>query len=266
MNERELAKALGPGLAERLGELHYFSSIGSTNSEALRLAKERGSSNRLLLAGSQTAGRGRRGRSWISPADSGIFLSIGRPMSEKLESLQSLSLVTALSVHSALAELGAKDLLLKWPNDVLHGNRKLAGILLESQANSRSTYLVFGIGINLLLAEAVRELIGRPITDLRAVIGESQDAGEVIRAVSSTLLHNLSRFADSGFDAFVEDWNRVDRYRGKDVILASGERKMIGRSHGVDASGALILETAAGRQAILGGEIFPSLAAVQESD
>jgi len=246
--------------AERaIDRIQILQEIDSTNSEALRQIQAGNTENRLVIAGAQTAGKGRRGRAWLSPKNSGIYLSLSRRFSQDANALQSLSLVTAISVVQALQDLGATQLQLKWPNDVLHEGRKLAGILLELQHRAASRYVVFGVGVNRELSAETVSHIDRPATDLNSILGDSPAAVAVIAALLNRICANLMEYESSGFAVFQDRWNLLDCYRMCDIVLHNGESRMIGKSLGVDASGALLLENAQGVQVIAGGEVFPSL-------
>jgi len=176
-----------------------------------------------------------------------------------LSQLQALSLVTALSVAQAVDALGGEPVQLKWPNDILVGNKKLAGILLETTGNHEQPAIVFGIGINLRLPQQVVEELGRPVTDLSAEFGSEINTAQLVAGICNHLFPNLQTHAQQGFIAFQDEWNSRDRYLHCDVILANGNERNIGRAQGVDAQGALLLQTASGISTVSGGEIFPSL-------
>ncbi|GAB5500601.1 MAG: bifunctional biotin--[acetyl-CoA-carboxylase] ligase/biotin operon repressor BirA [Pseudohongiellaceae bacterium] len=260
LNAEAIRKALSPGVDP--GRIDVVEEIDSTNAEALRRladAPATPGAECLLVARSQTAGRGRRGRQWLSPQNAGIYLSLTQVFEAELNQLQALSLVTALSVAQAIDELGGEPVQLKWPNDVLAGNKKLAGILLETSGNHQQPAIVFGIGINLKLPAEVIEDLGRPVTDLSTELKSEIDAGSLIASICNRLFPNLKTHAQQGFIAFQDDWNSRDRYLHRDVILANGNDRNIGRALGVDAQGALLLQTAQGIRTVSGGEIFPSL-------
>ncbi len=246
----------------KISEIYVYDEIDSTNAEALRLLKEAASDSLLITAQSQTAGRGRLGRKWHSPKGAGLYLSLVKKFSRKLEGLQALSLVTALSVHEALGQLGAEDLQLKWPNDLLLGKAKLGGILLESRLQKEDVAIVFGIGINLSISEEAKQEIDREVTDLCAVFDDAPDSVSIIAGIVSSLLKNIALFEHDGFEQFQSRWNSVDRYLEQDVVIQSAEQKFIGHCLGVDEKGALTLRTASGVAKITGGEIFPSLRSV----
>lgn len=251
-----LAAGVNPGRIEVVDE------IDSTNAESLRrLADNPATANAecLLVARSQTAGRGRRGRQWLSPKDAGIYLSLTRVFEAELNQLQALSLVTALSVAQAIDELGGEPVQLKWPNDILVGNKKLAGILLETSGNHQHPAIVFGIGLNLKLPHQAIVDLGRPVTDLHSELGAEIDTASLVAGICNRLFPNLQTHEQQGFIAFQDAWNSRDRYLHCDVILANGNERLIGRALGVDAQGALLLQSAQGIRTVSGGEIFPSL-------
>lgn len=244
---------------QAIDSIQVYEEIDSTNAEALRQIRAGHTDNRLLVASAQTAGKGRRGRAWLSPPNAGIYLSLTRRFTSDANSLQGLSLVTAISVVEALVELGVTGLQLKWPNDVLHDKRKLAGILLELQQKDDALYLVFGVGVNRELPAASIAAIDRPVTDLARLLAEPPAALDLSGALLNSLCKNVRVYEEAGFAEFERRWNALDCYRETDIVIQTGETRIIGRSLGVDAEGALLLQTASGVQAINGGEVFPSL-------
>ena len=264
MDKQTIQNLLSSSARDVIDDIQLFAEIDSTNAESIRQIEAGKSGNWVVLAKSQTAGKGRRGKHWISPQGAGIYLSFVRQFELEPNALQGLSLVTAMSVQSALDGLGISGLKLKWPNDVLHNKKKLAGILLELQRTEQMLHVVFGIGVNIILPEEVVQKIGRPVTDIAAIGKASLDhrpqgINTVVAAIIDTLCANLVVYEQDGFVPFCETWNQLDCYLGSDIVIESGEKRTIGRSLGVDGSGALLLQTANGRQQIFGGEIFPSL-------
>lgn len=261
-----LRAALHASTDLQIPDVEVFEEIDSTNAEALRRLKSGGSGISLVVARSQTAGRGRRGRQWLSPLDAGIYLSLSQTFSQQTSGLQAMSLVTALSVVEALCAVGAANLQLKWPNDILVDNHKLSGILLEMHSAGDMLGLVFGIGINLDLPEELRANLDRPVTDLRSCTRNRVDVTELIIRICRQLLGNLSTFERAGFASFVPAWNALDRYIGRDIVITDGQHEKTGQSAGVDADGCLLLRTASGLERIGGGEIFPSLQALEDGE
>jgi BirA family biotin operon repressor/biotin-[acetyl-CoA-carboxylase] ligase len=120
-------------------------------------------------------------------------------------------------------------------------------------------HVVFGVGINLdLPAQAVKE-IGRPVTDLNSLADNEVNTEELVALFINALLPNVINFEATGFSPFQDDWNRLDCYINHDIVIQNGNERIIGKSLGVDNSGAQLMQTATGRQTIIGGEIFPSL-------
>jgi len=259
MDIERLESLLGPSAASLSGEVRLFDEIDSTNAEALRRVKKGQSETGLLIAKTQTAGRGRRGREWLSPDQAGLYFSFYKFFDLPAESLQALSLVTALSVQSALEKAAIKNLQLKWPNDLLHEKKKLAGILLELNTKEGRNCLVFGIGINLTLPQETARQIDRPVTDLSSIADELPEVELLLAGIINSLCENLQIFEAKGFQPFTQQWNKLDCYINHDIVIESAGSRTIGKSLGVDNTGALVLNTAAGEKLISGGEIFPSL-------
>lgn len=264
MDEQTLRNLLNLESEKSIDRIQIFDEIDSTNSESLRQIQLGSTESRVVVASSQTAGRGRRGRQWLSPKNAGIYLSLTRRFSMEANALQALSLVTAISVLEALQELGAQELQLKWPNDVLFEKKKLAGILLELQQKEASRFVVFGIGVNIELPTESLERIDRPATDLNSIISEPPSRVILLATLLNHLCRNLEKYEGSGFSSFEERWNGLDCYRMSDIEIQNGESRLIGKSLGVNAEGSLLLQTAKGMQSINGGEVFPSLRPLSE--
>ena len=259
MNKEFIENHLSPDSRADLGEIILFEEIDSTNAESLRLLKAGRTGSWIVLAQSQTAGRGRGGRTWSSYPGAGVYLSLVRRFTLDADALQSLSLVTAISLHAALTALGVQNLQLKWPNDVLHEKRKLAGILLELHKLGSSLIIVFGVGRKRHLPSQEVKEIGRQVTDLNSLTANEVNKEELVALFINALLPNVINFEERGFSPFQDAWNRLDCYINHDIVIQNGGQRIIGKSLGVDTSGAQLMQTATGRQTIIGGEIFPSL-------
>ena len=264
MDEQALRKLLSLESEKSIDRIQFFDDIDSTNAESLRKIKSGNTENRVVIATSQSAGRGRRGRHWLSPKSAGIYLSLTRRFSLEANALQALSLVTAISVLEALQEFGAQGLQLKWPNDVLFEKKKLAGILLELQQNEASRFVVFGIGVNIELSAETVDSIDRSVTDLSSIISELPSRVILLAVLLNQLCRNLETYENNGFSAFEERWNSLDCYLKSDIEIQNGENRLIGKLLGVDSEGSLLLQTAKGIHAINGGEVFPSLRPLSE--
>ena len=270
MDANQTESALRVQLQDTFESITVFEQIDSTNAEAMRRMRALQESSQLIVALSQSAGRGRRGRQWLSPSGAGIYFSITRTFERPLAELQALSLMTALSVAEAIRSCGVEDVQLKWPNDVLVRRKKLAGILLETCQNDERPIIIFGIGINLDLPDSIVEQLDRPVTDVRrersAVDGELNPV-ELLGKVCRGLDARLNEFLLTGFASFRGQWNEMDSYLQEKVVVINGEQRLTGVCAGVDEQGALVLNEESGNVRLInGGEVFPSLRSAQDCE
>ena len=234
--------------------------LDSTSDEAKRLAAEGAVAGTLVWARVQTAGRGRQGRAWISPAGNFHASLILRP-SVPVTTAAQLGFVAALAVADACRTFApAAAISLKWPNDVLLGRRKLAGLLLESQSRGAGAldWLVLGIGINLATYPVEVEY---PATALAAT-GADADAEAVLAALGTSFIAWYERWrAGAGFATIRAEWLARAEGLNRPIRVRLPSETREGVFAGLDTDGALLLDTAAGRQRIAAGEVFPAIAA-----
>ncbi|MFK2877462.1 biotin--[acetyl-CoA-carboxylase] ligase [Rhodanobacter hydrolyticus] len=239
--------ALPAGVAEQLGALEVHWELDSTSSELQR----RGSAApdlSMVMAETQSAGRGRRGRTWLSPPGLNIYLSCVKRFDTGFAALSGLSLAIGVIVLRTLAALGVTGAGLKWPNDVLAATPdaapgKLAGILVELSGEYQGPCAaIIGVGLNLRLTDALRGQAGQPICDLVTLAGgAAPDRNCAAAALVAALADGLRQFEREGFAAFAEEYARHDLLHGQPLRLsgAGGERDGVGA--GVDNRGALLL-------------------------
>jgi BirA family biotin operon repressor/biotin-[acetyl-CoA-carboxylase] ligase len=241
-----IAGALG-GAACRF-DIDLLAECGSTNAELLARAASGAASGTALATERQTAGRGRMGREWLAaPGDSLTFSLLWRFPDGT--DLRGLSLAVGVAVTRALQKLGAGGTALKWPNDVLRDGRKLAGILIELQSN---TSAVIGIGLNLRLPAAMPDAVRATA----AALGCDIDPNLLLAALLTELLAVLDAFAVTGFAALREEWLARHAWTGRPVrVLMPHAAPLEGICAGIASDGALLLETAAGVQRILSGDV-----------
>ncbi|WP_333678711.1 biotin--[acetyl-CoA-carboxylase] ligase [Dyella sp.] len=246
LDEQAIRAALPVAVARRLGALEIHWEIDSTSSELQRRGGAADFS--VVMAETQTAGRGRRGRSWLSPPGMNIYLSCLKRFDAGFAALSGLSLATGVIVLRALQALGIDGARLKWPNDVLADSGKLAGILVELSGEYQGPCAaVVGIGLNVRLTDALREQAGQPICDLAALAqGEPPDRNRVAIALITSLVEGLAQFEREGFAAFVDEYAQYDALRGVPLRVSSASGELDGVGAGIDARGALQLQTAAG--------------------
>jgi BirA family transcriptional regulator, biotin operon repressor / biotin---[acetyl-CoA-carboxylase] ligase len=238
-----------------------FDVIGSTNDEAKHLARGGAEEGTIVWALKQTAGRGRRGRPWISPRGNLYASLILRPDCAATRAAQ-LGFVAALAVGCALKTTvpELEGLSYKWPNDVLVDGRKIAGILLEAETGEGEAlaHLVVGVGIN--LASCPPDA-GFPATSLaeagRGEVSPAAVLGELAGAFRSW----LTRWRENGFEPVRSAWLARTMPQGAPIRARSGGAILHGRFLDIDEQGALVLETGGERRRIAAGEIFPAYGA-----
>jgi BirA family biotin operon repressor/biotin-[acetyl-CoA-carboxylase] ligase len=209
----------------------------------------------VCIAESQTNGRGRRGKTWVSPFGSSVYMSMAWTFSGGYQSMAGLSLLVGIAINRALKEIGVNDCKLKWPNDIYHDFRKLAGILVEVEGQVGSdASAVIGIGININLPSTI-DGIDQPITDLTSISENTVDRNELIALLISTLTKMLVEFESRGLAPFMAEWKDADLFYNEYVYLESGSNRIHGISKGINESGALLLENAGKLTPHHGGEI-----------
>ncbi|MCG3202558.1 MAG: Bifunctional ligase/repressor BirA [Gammaproteobacteria bacterium] len=237
--------------------LRLYFETDSTNQRLLDLARAEDVHAQVCLAEIQTAGRGRRGRRWLGSAGGDVALSLAWRFNAALEALAGLSLAAGIAVHRALSRLGVDDgLMLKWPNDVVFRQQKLAGILVEIQGEMGGPCLaVIGIGLNVDLPAAVRAEVQQPVTDLKSALGTVPTRNAIVAQLLGELVGVLREFEARGFGAFAEEWARLDAAYGRevDVHLPSGVAH--GVAMGVTEDGALRLNVAGADRRLHSGEV-----------
>ncbi|HEY8607045.1 MAG TPA: biotin--[acetyl-CoA-carboxylase] ligase [Noviherbaspirillum sp.] len=232
--------------------VRVIEETGSTNAD-LMAALPGLAGPMFLLAKHQTAGRGRAGREWQSQAGKSLTFSLAWKFARPLHGLVGLPLAVGVALAETLAVFGA-EVRLKWPNDVLLQGRKLAGILIESAAAGSGSWAVIGIGINMGLDAEASARVGRPVAGLPWLAALDQDV--FLAALLSTLAETLDLFGQQGLEPFTGRWNALHAYTGQPVmILEDGKVLHEGAAAGVDAVGRFLVDTAAGRVAVMAGDI-----------
>jgi BirA family biotin operon repressor/biotin-[acetyl-CoA-carboxylase] ligase len=235
----------GQNTAEKLRYLTVLGETDSTNSALLRLPAELRHAH-AIIAESQTGGRGRRQRQWHSPPGGNIYLSLGWQFEpERMQSvgaaLSSLPLVVAVSLCQSLDTLGLDGHGIKWPNDIVAGGKKLAGVLVEMQSSGEGPLLaIIGVGLNVDMPGGSEPEIERPWTDLRRLVAERvPDRNTIAAGLIDGLMSALKQFSTSGLAPYREEWERRDVLAGKRVHVEQAGEVREGRAKGIDADGAL---------------------------
>lgn len=265
LDAQKIIKGFDSGVGDALLDVDVHFSIGSTNTEAMAKAAL-GHTSYLVLTEHQSHGRGRRGRSWISPFGHNLYMSMLWSFQEGVAALEGFSLMCALAVRRALLRLSYNSVEVKWPNDVLFERQKLAGILLEVSGDvSGPCKVVIGIGLNIDMPLLAGRVIDQPFIDLRSMKDEIVDRNKLASVLVSELVSAIRVFELQGFKPFKSEWLASDVYRGQVVEVHSGQHVQSGVCAGVDDMGRLLLETSDGVVRIAGGEVMPSLRPVARS-
>ncbi|MEC4750148.1 bifunctional biotin--[acetyl-CoA-carboxylase] ligase/biotin operon repressor BirA [Methylomicrobium sp. Wu6] len=242
----------------KISRLEIHDQIDSTNTYLSSLARQNAPSGHVCLAERQIAGKGRRGRQWVSPYGSNILLSILWRFQHGPAAISALSLAIGVAVVRALRCHGIVNAGLKWPNDIYSEGKKLGGILIEvAGENEGPCYAVTGIGLNLFLPEEEAVAIEQPWTDLCRIvggqhIGRNQLAGELI----GQLLAVLAEFEQTGLSAYLDEWRDYDCLRGEWASVFIGAQQFDGTLEGIDAQGFLLLRDAEQKlRAFASGEV-----------
>ena len=214
--------------------LEVFDTISSTNDYLLR--KEKNKDIKICIAEEQTKGRGRRGKSWISPKFKNIYFSLNSYL--KKEDLSGFSIAVALSVSKVLTKINVMSLI-KWPNDLLVGNKKICGILIETAMVGELTKVVIGIGINVNMEYS--ELIDQEWTSIKLEKKKSADRNSIISEMINQLCITLNKFEQEEFDYFLKKFKSLDLLKDKEFTLKDRPKEtFIGK--GIDEKGLLIAQ------------------------
>ena len=233
--------------------------VDSTNSVLLRRPNPPLGMCEVLLAEYQSAGRGRRGRSWLAPPGGAICLSLNWSFREVPPDLGALGLAIGVCVLRTLRGAGLERASLKWPNDILVQGRKLGGILIELRAESGGpASVVIGIGLNVALGGALLaeiEHAGMPATDLVASGVTRLSRNMLAAALIGRMVQGLERFESEAMRPFIEEWRAADALQGLQIEVRTAAGNVCGWAKGIDLHGALVVETPHGLQRFISGEV-----------
>ncbi len=258
LNGEEIRQNLFSESGNRLRDVLVLASVDSTNDH---LKKNLGSLPLgkwdICTAEQQTGGRARRGREWLSPFAQNLYMSLAFKLSGGFASLSGLSLAVGVTIVEVLEEVCGIRSSLKWPNDVLIDQEKLAGILIDVEGEQNGPVaLVIGVGINVNMKQVQKDSISQPWTSLSLASGKYIDRQGLFIAIVGAMLRTIESFENEGFKGFVERWNLYDAFMGKSVVLKGYQEEIYGVYCGVDVNGSLLLDLAGGsRRAYSAGEL-----------
>ncbi len=236
----------------KLTELQVLESTSSTNDQVMKSVQQGKDGFFACIANQQTAGRGRNGKTWQSPSNANIYMSIGWCFdSSRANETGGLALACGVTVARLLNSMHLK-VGLKWPNDILLNDKKLAGLLLETRIQARKMFVVVGLGLNVDMPAVEAKKIDQPWIDLSSALAEKSfmlnqsssgqsliDRNFLVAQLLSGLIDCLIQYKASGFESFAEDWDKLDVLAGRNVIIKTDEEEVeakvlgYGKDHGI---------------------------------
>ncbi|MBZ0104583.1 MAG: biotin--[acetyl-CoA-carboxylase] ligase [Sulfuricella denitrificans] len=255
LNRDEILAALG--CKARLIQLEVVETADSSNRILMQKAALGAEHGSCLAVELQTQGRGRRGRTWHTSLGGSLTFSLLWRFNQGASALSGLSLAVGVAIMRALEQTGIRDTRLKWPNDVLHDEQKLAGILIELQGDMLGpSAAVIGIGLNLKLSGQTRAHIDQAATDIAAIKSGLPDRNHLLALILNHLSDVLLQFENEGFGRLREEWSRHHFYQNRPVcMLLPDGSEYHGTVTGVAEDGALLVRGANGERRFTAGEI-----------
>lgn len=240
LNASSIAKKLGK-TKQLLSKLEILTLVDSTNDYLLNRTEYIG--NYAVFAEQQTAGRGQFKRPWYSNFGKNIALSLSWQFSNPLNKLTGLSLAVGVAIIKALEEYGLKGIQLKWPNDIMHGGKKLAGILIESRAiRQKIQKMVIGIGLNLYNPLITSSIDDHVITSVFSLQKKTPRRNQLAGLILKNLLLSLVDFEARGLNFFMEDLQRLDSLSGKLITIKNQKNLLEGIGKGINLQGQLCVK------------------------
>jgi BirA family biotin operon repressor/biotin-[acetyl-CoA-carboxylase] ligase len=249
-----IRRSLSEFTRSRLDAFEVFDEIGSTNSYLMKHAPPEPGRLHVAVTDNQTQGRGRHGRTWQSPPGAGLCLSLAHAFAEQPANLPALTLAIGLGVIDALEQEGIGGVQLKWPNDLIAGDGKLGGILTETHTNSAAGIcVVTGIGLNVDVGSGLD--VDQPVADLASHADRPPSSDALAARLIDVLGGTFVDYAVSGFTPYLGRWPARDWLLGRNVKIDAPGQETSGTGAGIDADGALLVETAAGVVRVNSGSV-----------
>jgi BirA family biotin operon repressor/biotin-[acetyl-CoA-carboxylase] ligase len=231
--------------------------VDSTNAELMRAPARDPSAPAVLIAARQSAGRGRRGRRWITDAPAGLAISIGVERTVRSGAPRLIGLSPAIGVALAQAlSVEAHAVELKWPNDLYRGGKKFAGVLVESRRSGESERVVVGVGLNWALDARAAQAIDQAATGLFEAMPALAERERIAGRIAAAVIAAVSGFFVRGMGDTARNWARFDRLAGREVVVSeNGVESLRGIADGIDADGALRVIVAGRTVAVAVGDV-----------
>lgn len=237
LNSLAIRSQLSENNTRQLADIIIRESVTSTNDVLWQKQQQGLLDTTLCVANTQTAGRGRRGTEWQSPASGNIYLSLLWPFPADLPH-EGLSIAIGIGVIHALQEFQINDLQLKWPNDVLFKRQKLAGILIESRFGD-GHFMVIGLGLNYALPKSVSAKIPQPVTCLQQLMPTLPDRNHLIGRLTDHILSTLNIFTYRGLADFLPQWSKYDALHNSPIHILTEQGQITAVACGINEQGEL---------------------------
>ncbi|TQV85528.1 bifunctional biotin--[acetyl-CoA-carboxylase] ligase/biotin operon repressor BirA [Aliikangiella coralliicola] len=233
-----------------------LSSIDSTADFLARDWKKLAGVGRVCIAEHQSAGRGRKGRPWISPFGANLYFSVGVELPLGLSALGGLSLAVGISLCRTLNRFADNQVKIKWPNDLLVDDKKLAGILVEASGDTTdNSFLNIGVGINWNMQLDQGEAIDQPWVNLKDYVPDTLSRNQILESILIELDKALREYLQGGFTKIVDAWPELSAMYRRAVTIHLPKGLVQGKEVGIESNGALRLETENGIQIFHSGEV-----------
>ncbi|MDX2457451.1 MAG: bifunctional biotin--[acetyl-CoA-carboxylase] ligase/biotin operon repressor BirA [Gammaproteobacteria bacterium] len=257
LDSDQISSDIARSTATHIDSINVFHELDSTNNWLREQCLNGAPSGTVCLAEMQHAGRGRRGRGWVSPFAANLYLSLLWRSPAGADALGGLSLVAGIAVLRCLQAWGVEAAGLKWPNDILARNSKLAGILIDVVGEtSGPCAVILGVGVNICMPPLAGACIDQSWTDLSRLTGCSElSRNRLAAGLLDHLLPAVTEFESAGLQPFLEEWRRYDIVNGCQVDLQLPNETVSGTACGIDDDGALLVETVNGRRRFASGEL-----------
>jgi len=228
--------------------IHLFDSLTSTNT----WLKQNGHCGEVCIAEQQTAGRGRRGKQWLSPKAENIYLSLNWCFKSIPTHLSLLSLVVGISIAKALQKIGLSDHGVKWPNDIYWQGLKMGGILIESVTSTTRQQtsglgVIIGIGLNINMPSDLGHKIDQPWISLSKILEQRIDRNPLLALLLEQLINDLQNFELLDPAHFQQQWQYWDVLNGQSVTLLQQHQQIAGTVQGLDAQGRIGIKLPSGQ-------------------
>ena len=256
LDEVRVLSHLPAATRRRIDSIDWFDRIDSTSDQLLRGLAETQGRTAVCIAESQTGGRGRRGRSWVSPFGCNLYFSVAYRFSAGVSGLVGLTPALGVALAQRLSAAGVKEIQVKWPNDLLLDGRKTAGVLVDLRGDAAGPcWAVVGVGVNLTMSQEVGRGVDQPWANVGARLAAGVERSDCLGILLAGVLVCLHTVDAEGPETYLRAWDRFDALKGKVVQVDADGDALTGVAGGVSERGLLKLMTASGERLLMAGEV-----------